>query len=85
MLAVAADMSAFQALATTAATSKDSALADVAAIAAAAEQLQPLLEKASALRTQREPLAVRQQGRWQAQGKQHAGCSSRFQHVHALV
>uniref|UniRef100_A0A7S3QRG6 Protein MIS12 homolog n=1 Tax=Dunaliella tertiolecta TaxID=3047 RepID=A0A7S3QRG6_DUNTE len=54
------DMSSYQALATTAATNKDRVLADVSAIAHAAQQLQPLLEKASNLRTQREPLAVRQ-------------------------
>eukprot|EP00967_Tisochrysis_lutea_P141925 scaffold261426_cov17-Tisochrysis_lutea.AAC.1 len=55
-------MSSYQALATTAATNKDRVLADVSAIAHAAQQLQPLLEKASNLRTQREPLAVRQTG-----------------------
>ncbi|KAF5827490.1 hypothetical protein DUNSADRAFT_564 [Dunaliella salina] len=53
-------MSSYQALATTAATNKERVLADVSAIAQAAQQLQPLLEKASHLRTHREPLAVKQ-------------------------
>jgi hypothetical protein len=56
-------VSTYQALNTTATTNKDSVLADVSAIAHAAQQLQPLLEKASTLRAQREPLAVRQNGR----------------------
>lgn len=55
----AGDVSAFQALATTATANKDSVMEDVAAIAQAAQKLQPLLSRAAQLRAQREPLAAR--------------------------
>lgn len=63
------DVTAFQALSTAATANKAAVMDDVAAIAQAAQQLQPLLARAMRLRSAREPLAARNSGEgWVGKG-----------------
>ncbi|GFH22712.1 hypothetical protein HaLaN_20220, partial [Haematococcus lacustris] len=54
------DMATYQALAATAASARDSTCANIAAIAAAAQRLAPMLERAAKLRTG--PMGASHQG-----------------------